>query len=128
MSDHIALENMRFQGRHGVAALEREVPQPFEVDVELHLDLRPAGLSDDLDRTVDYREVFEICRGVLEGESQRLIETLAELIAQQVLARPDGPVPDEVVVRVRKPQAPLPGPLDCAAVEITRRRAGEARS
>jgi len=28
----------------------------------------------------------------------------------------------EVVVRVRKPTVPLPGELDCAAVEIRRRR------
>lgn len=121
MSDRIALTNMRFQGRHGVSAGEREVAQPFEVDVEVHLDLRPAGLADDLDKTVDYRGIFEICRSVVEGPSRLLIETLAEAIAQEVL---DGSVDrgvDEVVVRVRKPDVPLPGELDHASVEITRR-------
>ncbi len=121
MSDRIALTNMRFQGRHGVSAGEREVAQPFEVDVEVHLDLRPAGITDDLDKTVDYRGVYEICRSVVEGPSRLLIESLAEAIAQKVL---DGLVDrgvDEVVVRVRKPEVPLPGQLDHASVEITRR-------
>ena len=58
---------------------------------------------------------------MVEGPSRLLIETLAEAIAQKVL---DGSVDrgvDEVVVRVRKPDAPLPGELDHASVEITRR-------
>ena len=43
MTDRIALVNMRFQGRHGVLPEEQAVPQPFEVDAELFLDLRAAG-------------------------------------------------------------------------------------
>jgi dihydroneopterin aldolase len=113
---------MVFQGRHGVLELERARAQPFEVDVEIHLDLRPAGLADDLSKTVDYRDVFEICRSVIEGPSRLLIEALAEEIAQKLLAREEPLGAAEVVVRVRKPNAPLPGRLDHAAVEITRRR------
>jgi hypothetical protein len=44
--DRIILEGMVFHGRHGVLPAERELGQPFVVDVELRLDLRPAGLSD----------------------------------------------------------------------------------
>ena len=120
MSDVIALTNMQFQGRHGVSAGEREIAQPFEVDVEIHLDLRPAGLTDDLDKTVDYRDIFEICRSVVEGPSRLLIETLAEAIAEKVLEGSEDSGVDEVVVRVRKPDVPLPGELDHASVEITR--------
>ena len=121
MTDHIVLTNMRFEGRHGVPEEEREVAQPFEVDVELHLDLRPAGQSDDLAKTVDYRAVFEICGEVIEGSSCRLIETLAERIATRILADAATPAVAEVVVRVRKPMVALPGDLDHAAVEIRRR-------
>jgi 7,8-dihydroneopterin aldolase/epimerase/oxygenase len=120
MSDRLALTKMAFQGRHGVLPEERENAQPFEVDVELALDLRPAGESDDLGRTVDYREIFEICRGVLEGPSQQLVESLAERIAARMLRAfaPWGVT--EVIVRVRKPAVRLPGPLDAASVEIRR--------
>jgi dihydroneopterin aldolase len=122
VTDRIVLTNMVFQGRHGVGPAERANPQPFEVDVEIHLDTRPAGLADDLSRTVDYREIFDICRSVVEGPSRQLIETLAESIATAMLERSAAAGAIEVVVRVRKPEAPLPGRLDHAAIEITRRR------
>jgi dihydroneopterin aldolase len=121
--DRIVLTNMVFEGRHGISEEERADAQPFEVDVELHLDLRPAGVADDLTRTVDYRDIFEICRSVVEGPSRRLIEALAETIAARVLERSAGSGATEVVVRVRKPMVPLLGELDGASVEITRRPA-----
>jgi 7,8-dihydroneopterin aldolase/epimerase/oxygenase len=53
VEDRILLESMIFYGNHGTLPAERELGQPFVVDVELHLDLQPAGLSDDLAQTVD---------------------------------------------------------------------------
>jgi dihydroneopterin aldolase len=126
MTDRIALLNMRFEGRHGVLEEERATPQSFEVDVEMYLDLRPAGLTDDLTQTVDYRTAFDICRDVVEGPSCQLLETLAETIAARLLGAFAMAGLSEVVIRVRKPNAVLPGPLDAAAVEI-RRRPTEAR-
>ena len=122
MTDRVELSNMVFQGRHGVLELERARAQPFEVDVEIHLALRPSGLADDLSKTVDYRDVFEICRSVIEGPSRLLVEALAEEIAQKLLALSEPLGATDVVVRVRKPNAPLPGRLDHAAVEIRRSR------
>jgi len=118
VSDHIILSEMVFRGRHGVLPIELDQAQPFEVDVELYLNLRQAGLSDDLTRTVDYREVFEVCRTIVEGPSHLLLEALAEAIAGELLARFDV---EEVAVRVRKPEVALPGELGYAGVEIRRR-------
>jgi dihydroneopterin aldolase len=123
MTDRVALTNMRFEGRHGVLEEERATAQPFEVDADLYLDVRPAGLSDDLSRTVDYRDVFRICREVVEGPSFRLIEAIAETIAARILAEFEVAGVSEVVVRVRKPKVALPGQLDAALVEIRRRSA-----
>lgn len=120
MTDRVALVNMRFEGRHGVLEEEQTTVQPFEVDAELLLDLRPAGLSDDLSLTVDYRDVFRICREVVEGSSFRLIEAVAETIATRLLAEFAPAGVSEVVVRVRKPKVALPGRLDAAQVEIRR--------
>lgn len=125
MTDRIALMNMRFEGRHGVLEEERAQTQPFEVDVELSLDLAPAGVSDDLRRTVDYREVFEIVRDTIEGPSRQLIESLAETIAARLLANFAAVGMGEVLVRVRKPDVNLPGALDAASVEIRRRAEGQ---
>lgn len=119
MSDRIVLHDMVFQGRHGVFEHEQLEPQPFHVDVELFLDLQPAGLEDELAKTVDYGAVFETCRSIVESTSFRLIEAIAAAIAHELLA--DFPVA-EVTVRVRKPNLPIEGTLAWAGVEIRRRR------
>lgn len=121
MSDRILLEAMRFEGRHGVLPEEQEQPQPFEVDVELLLNLQPAGMDDDLAKTVDYSIVYDTCRQIVESTRFQLIEALAEAIAHEVLT--DVAI-DEVLVRVRKPRVKLGGPLRAAGVEIRRRRSG----
>ncbi len=121
MSDRVALLNMRFEGKHGVLEEERRTAQPFEVDAELHLDVRAAGLADDISRTVDYRDVFRICREVVEGPSFHLIEAVAETIAARLIEDFRAAAVSEVVVRVRKPEVALPGSLDAALVEIRRR-------
>jgi dihydroneopterin aldolase len=119
VSDRIVLRNIQLDGRHGWYDHELEVPQPFEVDVELVLDLAPAGTSDDLAKTVDYAGVYEIVRRNVESASLRLLEALAEAISRDILA--DFPV-DEVGITIRKPAVQLGGPLDYAGVEIRRRR------
>ncbi|MHB8893028.1 MAG: dihydroneopterin aldolase [Candidatus Limnocylindrales bacterium] len=119
MSDRIFLEAMVFQGTHGVFQEEQVNPQPFEVDVDLTLNLQPAGLSDDLARTIDYTAVYDACRQIVESTRFNLIEALAEAIAHELLA--DYPA-DEVTVRIRKPAVQLSGPFRTAGVEIRRRR------
>jgi dihydroneopterin aldolase len=121
MSDRIVLHSVRLEGRHGYEDQERERPQPFEVDVELLLDLQPAGIGDDLDQSVDYARVYAVVRQIVESRSYRLLEALAEAISHELLTA--FPVA-EVGVRVRKPGVQLGGPLDYAGVEIWRRRSG----
>ena len=90
MSDRIVLANMRFQGRHGYYDHELLTPQPFEVDVELVLNLQPAGVDDDLEQSVDYGKVYEAVRQIVESTSYRLLEALAEAISHELLADFDG--------------------------------------
>jgi dihydroneopterin aldolase len=126
MSDRIVLTNMRFMGKHGYYEHELETEQPFEVDVELVLNLQPAGIDDDLTKTIDYGRVYDIARQIVESTSFRLLEAIAEAISHELLARFDVV---EVGVRVRKPAVQLGGPLDHASVEIWRRPSrGRGRS
>jgi 7,8-dihydroneopterin aldolase/epimerase/oxygenase len=119
--DHILLEDMVFHGRHGTLQAERELGQPFVVSVELRLDLRPAGTSDDLLKTVDYGEVHNMAREVVEGPPVQLIETLAERIAAGVLD--DHPAIEAVRVKIAKPHVRLDDTvLAGSAVEILRHR------
>ena len=119
--DRILLQGMVLHGRHGTLPAERELGQPFVVDVELHLDLRPAGTSDDLEKTVDYSEVHHRAREIVEGEPVNLTETVAERIATEVLE--EHPPVQSVRVRVTKPHVRLDDTvLTGSAVEILRSR------
>ncbi len=119
--DRILLEGMVFHGRHGTLPAERELGQPFVVDIELRLDLQPAGLSDDLTQTVDYSEVHRQAKKIVEGPPVSLTETLAERIADTVLG--DFPTVDTVRIKVAKPNVRLDDTvLTGSAVEILRRR------
>jgi len=118
---------MVFHGRHGYYEQEQLAPQPFEVDVELRLNLQPAGVNDDLTQTVDYGRVYEVTRQVVESTTFRLLEAIGEAISHEILA--DFPAVDEVGVRVRKPQVVLGGPIGHTGVEIWRQRSnGERRT
>jgi 7,8-dihydroneopterin aldolase/epimerase/oxygenase len=117
VTDRIVLHDMRFRGRHGVLERERMEAQPFAVDVELSLDVRPAGVADDLAATIDYGAVFEACRDVVETRSFLLIEALAEAIATEILT---VFTVTDVTVRVRKLEPPIEGTLGWAGVEIRR--------
>ncbi len=122
MTDRIVLDGMAFRAIHGVNPEEQVTPQRFEVDVELALDLGPAGRTDDLEQTIDYGRVYARCRDIVEHRHFGLIEALAEAIAADLLVA--FPV-DEVTVRVRKPDVRLGGELRSAGVEIRRRAEGE---
>ncbi len=121
MTDRILLEGMEFEGTHGVLPEEQLAPQPFEVDVELALDLHAAGVSDDLAQTIDYGRVFEVCREIVESTRFNLLEALAEAIAHEMLT---GFPAREVTVRIRKPRVKLGGRFRSAGIEIQRRRPG----
>jgi 7,8-dihydroneopterin aldolase/epimerase/oxygenase len=117
-ADRILLSGLRVRGHHGVLDHETELGQVFVVDLELALDLAVAGRTDDLERTVDYASLAGRVAELVGGRPRRLLEAVAEDVAQLVLA--DERV-RQVRVRVTKPQAPLP--VDAAvAVEITRDR------
>ena len=117
MSDRIILKDMVFYAYHGVFDAEHELGQRFEVDVELHLDLRSVGKSDDIDLTINYVDVYTVVKDLVEEQEFKLIEGLAEAIARELLSSFDI---DAVVVRVRKPHAPIGGIIGGVEVEIHR--------
>jgi dihydroneopterin aldolase len=119
VSDLIVLEGMMFSGTHGVHPEEQETAQRFEVDILMARNLQPAALADDLAQTIDYGRVFDACRQIVESTRFNLVEALAEAIAHEILTEF---VPDEVTVRVRKPDVRLGGEVRNVGVEIRRRR------
>ncbi|ABO48704.1 dihydroneopterin aldolase [Desulforamulus reducens MI-1] len=120
VKDKIILRGMNFFGYHGVFEEERRLGQPFQVDLELSMDLQPAGQGDDLNLSVSYAEVFEIVEQVLTGEPYKLLEAVAERISQRVLEQYEKV--EEIKVTLKKPNAPIQGNFQYMAVEITRGR------
>ncbi len=108
---------MTFHAYHGVWDEEREIGQRFEVDLELVTDVREAARTDKLKDTVDLYSVFETVEQVILSGPFRLLETMAEKIARDVLQKYRV---EQVVVRVRKPHAPIRGIQDGIEVEIQR--------
>ena len=118
--DRLEIRGLQVEGVHGVHEEERAAPQPFEIDLDVHLDLSAAGAGDDLSRTADYALAVAAAAEVVSGPPRRLLETLAEEIAAAVLS--DARVAS-VTVAVRKLRPPVPERLASAGVRITRTRA-----
>lgn len=118
--DSIFIENMRFFGHHGVLDFEANIGQPFVISVKLRTSTRKAGLSDDLNDSTHYGEVFNIIKNITEHMRFNLLECLAETIATQVLK--EFPLITGIYIKINKPHAPISGVFDSVGVEIDRER------
>ena len=119
----IRLKNMQFYGFHGVSDSEKHLGGRFEVDVELHLSLKDSCESDDLNDTINYEVIYKTVDACIRKDKFYLIEALANSIAKDIL---NGHSVDSLMVRVRKPHAPVKGVLDTIEVEIERNKADYA--
>ena len=120
MTDRIILESLSFDGRHGALPFERDTGVRFQVDLELDVDLRPAGEADDLARTVDYRHVAELVLEIGTQRSFQLVERLADQIALGILEGFAGVL--SLTVTVRKLVPVLAGHPESVGVSIFRSR------
>lgn len=111
----IALENVRLYGLHGVGAQERAVGAEFRLDVSVTLP-RPDGcMTDEIDDTVSYADIYEVVREEFSHPS-RLIEHVAHRIGTKLLAC--FPVLQTVEVKVVKIAPPIPGFSGHASVRL----------
>ena len=117
--DTISLRGITGWGRHGVLASEKELAQPFTVDVDLNVDLAAAGEHDDLAASVSYADVAADAAAVIAGDSVDLVETLAARVAEACLARE---LVEAVRVTVHKPHAPVGVPFEGVSVTVRRER------
>jgi 7,8-dihydroneopterin aldolase/epimerase/oxygenase len=110
---------MVFYGFHGVHPVEKEMGQRIEVDVELLSDFEAVGRADDLSRALNYVDIYEIVREIVEEKGFNLIEGIGVSIAGRIL---DQFELEKVTVRVRKPQPPLGGLVDAVEFEVSKDR------
>lgn len=116
--DKIYLKNVEIFANHGVFKEEKSLGQKFILDLEITADLKLAGKTGDLTKSIHYGE---LCHGIEREfikESYDLIETAAEKVARYTLT--NYPLVKSVKVKLKKPWAPIGRHLDYAAVEIER--------
>jgi dihydroneopterin aldolase len=113
----VELSGLEIEGRHGVEKEERARPQPFLYDVRF--EVSDAALSDRVEDTVDYREVVRLIRDVSDARQFRLLEAMAAVVADALMA---SFAVERVRVRVRKPEVRLAVPVDWTAATVERRR------
>jgi dihydroneopterin aldolase len=115
--DRLSLVNLVFYAYHGLFAAEKELGQRFEVDVDLYGDFSSCARGDDIDAAVNYADVYALVREIVEEREFDLIETLAHTLADEILSAHRV---NSVTVRVRKPGAPIGGPMDYVECEVSR--------
>ena len=116
--DCILLEGIQIPAALGVTAAERRVRRPVRLDIEVYRDLRDAGAADSIHKTVHYKRIFEIVEEIAANQQHKLVEALAERIADGILTRFEV---EWVRITVRKP-TPISGVLQFAGCRIVRHR------
>ncbi len=111
---------MEFYGYHGVFAEENKLGQRFRVTAELELDLSKPGQTDNIDDTINYAKVYNLCKDIVEGKTYKLVEKVGEEIAAQILE--NYPPVRACTIKVIKPDPPIQGHYHSVAVQIRRER------
>lgn len=118
--DKIVIKDLEIFAYHGVLPEEKVKGQTFVLTAELFCDLREAGLTDNLDKTVNYAQVCEDIYKVMTGDKFDLIEAVAENIADTILLKYE--LIKKVRIIVSKPEAPIDMDFDTVCVDITRKK------
>ena len=116
--DKIKIRNLEIFAKHGVFPEEYFLGQKFVISATLYTNTRKAGKTDELTHSTNYGEVSHFIKKFVEGHTFKLIETVAEKLAQEILL--NYPLIEKIDLEISKPWAPVGLPLDTVAVEITR--------
>jgi 7,8-dihydroneopterin aldolase/epimerase/oxygenase len=103
--DVIQLTGIRCYGYTGYLAEEQFLGQWFEVDLRLSLDLKPAGQSDRIEDTLDYRSIIAEVKEIISTQKFALVEKLAETLVQAAFKHDRV---QAVELKLHKPAAPIP--------------------
>ncbi|ACB53768.1 dihydroneopterin aldolase [Crocosphaera subtropica ATCC 51142] len=117
--DFIEVSGIRCYGYTGYLPEEQVLGQWFEVDLILGVDLKDAGISDNLDDTSDYRQAIAIVKNHIKTTKVALIEKLTEMIAQEILSLPNV---NHVRIRLTKLAPPIPDFPGNITIDITRKK------
>ncbi len=116
MSNIIRIKNASFYAYHGAMTEEQSIGGKFEIDVDIYTDFSEAAKTDDLKKTIDYKDVYNFIKKTVNEKKYYLIEALAKVLADKVLSHYE--IALKVAVRVRKNNVPIGGVIDCVEAEV----------
>ena len=120
--DRIILKDLGFFGYHGVFAEEAKLGQRFVIDLELGADLSAPATTDNLNTGMSYAEIYEVVKAAFEAPRMQLIEAVANNIVTAIFEQ-FQPV-SWIIIRLRKPEAPIAMVRGEVAIELHRQRKG----
>ena len=118
--DEIIIKGLKVRGKHGCFAAERDELREFEVSMKLRLPFDIAAKTDSLSDTVDYPAAMAVAEGVISGESVRLIEKLADMIAYRLFVRFENLL--EAEIEVKKLGVDVGYDFESVSARLVRRR------
>ena len=116
--DKICIDELKIFAHHGVFEHENINGQNFYVNAVLYVDTEKAGISDDLEDSVNYGTVCELIGRVMTENTYKLIETAAQSVAEAILREYD--LVHSVDIEIRKPEAPIDMEFGSVSVKINR--------
>ncbi len=117
--DRIILRDLGFYGFHGLFAEEEKLGQRFFVDLECGVDLTAPGETDAIGHTVSYADIYDVVNETFKKRT-KLIEALGQNIVTALFER-FGDI-NWIIIRIRKPEAPIAMVRGEAAIELHRVR------
>ena len=115
MKSKIIIEGMHFKAHHGYYLEERKIGGQYIVDIEMDYDIKPAADKDDLDETVNYEKIYQLCKSEM-AISRKLIETVGLNLTEKIQNRFPGI--QHLVLTIHKMNPPIDGLVDRASVRI----------
>ncbi len=116
MINIIRIKNATFYAYHGALKEEQSIGGKFEADVDIYTNFEQAAKDDSLEETIDYDKVYRFINQLVHAKKYKLIETLATIIADELLFRYKNI--QKIAVRVRKHSVPVGGVIDCVEAEV----------
>ena len=117
--DKVQITDLEVFARHGVFPEENKLGQKFTVSVQMFMDVEQAVLQDNIEQAVNYGEVCYFIKDWMEQHTMKLLETVADQLAKDILMR--FPMIERIVLEVKKPNAPVMLPFGYVSVEVERK-------
>lgn len=120
LMDKIIIKGLEVFAHHGVYDQEKEKGQRFIINAELYTDTVTAGLSDDIEDTLDYAKVCEYIKDYMVINQVNLLETLVNELSRKLLITFDKI--SSITLEICKPDAPIPAKFENVSLKVERSR------